>query len=156
MKYTKDSDKAKEKLSRNYPAIAAEWDYERNEKGPDDYHVGSAKRVSWICPKGHHYETSIYNRTRRNFKCTICSGKKTVAGVNDLGTLRTDLMDEWDFDKNLFVFPTEVTVRSNKKVWWKCRDCGHSWQAAISNRTRGSRCPKCGHLKEKTKFLTVS
>lgn len=34
-----------------------------------------------------------------------------------------------------------VTVSSNKKVWWKCKNCGQRWQATIGNRVRGSGCP---------------
>ena len=130
-----------------YPEIAAEWDYERNEEKPGDFKANSGISVYWICPKGHSYQKPINRRTGRGDGCPICSGNKIIVGINDLGTVRTDLMDEWDFDKNLSVFPTEVTARSNKKVWWKCRDCGNCWQAPISNRTRGSGCPKCRYKK---------
>lgn len=134
-------------LASLYPDIAKEWDYSENEGTPNDYSAHSVLRVGWICPKGHHYIKSIRRRTQCGYGCSICSGKKVVEGINDLGTLRPELMTEWDFDKNYFVYPTEVSVMSNKKVWWKCSECGHSWQAPISNRTRGTGCPKCRYKR---------
>ena len=32
--------------------------------------------------------------------------------------------------------------KSNRKVWWKCRD-GHSWQAVVSDRASGKGCSYC-------------
>ena len=37
--------------------------------------------------------------------------------------------------------PTQLTVRSGKKVWWRCENCGQSWQATIYNRSKGNGCP---------------
>ena len=130
-----------------FPEIAREWDYDENDGTPDDYSAFYSKPVAWICPKGHKYQAMINRRTRRGDGCPVCSGNKVVVGINDLGTLRPELMIEWDFDKNYFIYPTEVTVMSNKKVWWKCSKCGHSWQAPISNRTRGPGCPKCRYKR---------
>ena len=130
-----------------YPEIAREWDYERNELYPSDYKANSGEKVHWICPKGHRYTQAINRRTWRYDGCSICSGNRAEAGINDLGTVKTELMEEWDFDKNLDVYPTEVTAMSNRKVWWKCRECGHCWKATICNRTRGSGCPKCRYKR---------
>lgn len=52
------------------------------------------------------------------------------------------LMAEWHPCKNGDLIPQNFTVGSNKKVWWMCKK-GHEWQAAISNRTKGRRCPVC-------------
>ena len=54
------------------------------------------------------------------------------------------LMSEWDWVKNnnLNLIPETLTLGSNKKVWWKCKN-GHEWQAMIGNRHRGNGCPIC-------------
>ena len=54
------------------------------------------------------------------------------------------LMEEWDWEKNeeLGFDPQNITVGSNKKVWWRCRN-GHEWQTGINQRTRGRGCPYC-------------
>ena len=69
---------------------------------------------------------------------------KLVVGVNDLATVHPELLKEWDFEKNGELKPESVTSGSNKKVWWKCKRCGHEWQAYINNRSKGHGCPKCG------------
>ena len=58
------------------------------------------------------------------------------------------LMAEWDWEKNTeFGFdPTQLTLGSHKKVWWKCSK-GHEWQACISNRSKGFGCPYCAGQK---------
>jgi len=56
-----------------------------------------------------------------------------------------ELMDEWDFDKNMGRGMSEFFVKSNVKVWWLCKNCGHSYYSAISKRTvRKQGCPACG------------
>jgi DNA-directed RNA polymerase subunit RPC12/RpoP len=60
-----------------------------------------------------------------------------------LAALRPDLAAEWDYEKNGNLTPDHVSVHSHKKVWWKCRKCGQSWQATINNRTYGFGCPYC-------------
>lgn len=56
-----------------------------------------------------------------------------------------NLMAEWDEEKNnsAGLFPYELTIGSNKKVWWMCKQ-GHEWQAVVSSRvTGGDGCPYC-------------
>lgn len=36
------------------PDLVKEWDYEKNEKIPEDYTCGSREKVSWICSKCEH------------------------------------------------------------------------------------------------------
>ena len=57
-----------------------------------------------------------------------------------------ELVKEWDYDKNGNLKPDNVTAHSGKKVWWKCKH-GHTWETSVSNRSRGTNCPKCFELK---------
>jgi rubrerythrin len=55
------------------------------------------------------------------------------------------LIKEWDDQKNC-TNPSNITYGSGLKVWWKCSDCGHSWQAKVNSRTKESHptgCPEC-------------
>lgn len=38
--------------------------------------------------------------------------------------------------------PSMVTAYTNRKVWWKCKE-GHEWEAFVSTRSYGSKCPYC-------------
>lgn len=136
-------------LAAQYPAIAHEWDYERNGEyiTPEAINGKSGKSVYWICPKGHSYEMRVDHRTISNAGCPYCSGKKVLKGFNDLITTSSELAEEWNYQKNIDISPEEVTKGSNKKVWWLCRTCGNEWQAAIGSRSRGSGCPRCARIK---------
>lgn len=55
----------------------------------------------------------------------------------------SELCKEWDYNRNR-TKPENYRKFSNKKVWWKCKVCGHSWQATILNRSYNrSGCPNC-------------
>lgn len=55
------------------------------------------------------------------------------------------LMAEWDYEKNFGLSPEQLTHGSGLSVFWKCKTCGHSWQAKINNRTHGRNCPVCSN-----------
>jgi hypothetical protein len=42
---------------------------------------------------------------------------------------------EWHPDLNGDLTPSDVTVGSNRKVWWRCSYCDATWEAIIANRT---------------------
>ena len=52
------------------------------------------------------------------------------------------LMVEWVWEKNINVTPNELTVGSNKKVWWKCEK-GHSWNMSPYEKVKSKGCPFC-------------
>ena len=127
------------RLSTNRPELALEWDFNKNELTPSEMPVFSRKKVWWRCAGGHSWRATINSRSNGN-RCPFCSGLR-VSDSNRLSTNRPDLAREWDFDKNELT-PYDVTVSSDKKSWWKCSE-GHSWQASINNRSKGSGCPFC-------------
>jgi hypothetical protein len=54
------------------------------------------------------------------------------------------LVAEWS-GKNSPLQPTMFAPKSNKHVWWRCRN-GHEWEESIANRAAGNGCPYCsGH-----------
>ncbi|MBP3296934.1 MAG: zinc-ribbon domain-containing protein, partial [Lachnospiraceae bacterium] len=63
-------------LETLFPAIANEWDYIKNAKlTPRSISGGSNKKVWWICPKGHSYESQINSRTKQGTGCPYCAKK---------------------------------------------------------------------------------
>ena len=74
--------------------------------------------------------------------CPVCSGFKTIPGVNDIPTLFPDIAKQangWD--------PKGVSPGSNKRYEWIC-SLGHTWKAGASNRTHQQTvCPYCSNLK---------
>ena len=70
---------------------------------------------------------------------------------NRLSDLRPDLAAEFDVEKNVGVDLKYLTVRSGKKVWWRCLKVGtcecHVWKATADTRSNGSGCPYCACKK---------
>ena len=125
------------------PDLAAEWHPTKNgDLKSCDVLPGSPKKVWWLGSCGHEWEAAI-NRRAAGRGCLYCSSQKVLPGFNDLATKRPDLAAEWHPTKNGDLKPEDVTAGSSKKVWWKCKVCGHSWQAPPARRVVGAGCPVC-------------
>ena len=112
----------------------------------------------WLCPQcGNEWETTVNHRTKEGNGCPVCSRNrgsiakvKFHATVNNFATKYPDLAMEWHPAKNADLTANDVSVRSNKKVWWKCSFCGNEWPSTVNHRTAGGGCPKCAGKKTKT------
>lgn len=129
------------------PEILKEWDYEKNQKigiSPSEIGIGSRKKAWWICSLGHSYQCSTADRSKGN-GYSYCSGKKVLPGFNDLEFINPLILSQWNYRKNA-ILPSQITIHSNKKVWWICEN-GHEWEASVADRTRvdgkASNCPIC-------------
>ncbi len=133
-------------LIDKYPSLVNEWDYTENiEIDIKKITYGSAKTVNWICKKGHKWKAQVKKRAIRGDGCPYCSGKRPIAGENDLATLYPDVADQWDYESNQSD-PSEYLPKSNKKCYWICEK-GHRWKSGINTRTRGRGCPYCAHKR---------
>ena len=136
-------------LQTKYPQIADEWDY-TNNKGllPSNISYRNGRKVWWICPKGHSYTATVAHRTEDNTGCPFCANQKVLIGYNDLLSTNPTIANEWNYEKNKGMLPTDFVANSNKKVWWKCKICGNEWRAIISSRTiANAGCPICSRKK---------
>jgi len=128
--------KEKHPLSVTHPELAKEadgWD-------PATLSFGSGKKMSWKCPKGHVYQTSVDKRTLRGHSCPFCSGHQVLAGFNDLATTHpeyAELAVGWD--------PTQYSFGSEFNATWKC-PLGHTWTATVINHVRNKQgCAVCAN-----------
>ena len=161
-------------LAEARPDLAKEWNYEKNgDLRPEDVGHRSDKKVWWICPydvpddypveslRGKHFDfewkAAIGNRTgNQRLGCPYLSGQAVWPGFNDLQTVNPELARQWHPIKNGGLKPTQVTVNSNKKVWWylpydvpndysikslRGKRFDFEWQAKICNRNNGTNCP---------------
>ena len=58
-----------------------------------------------------------------------------------LAAVRPEIAAQWHPALNGQLTPSDVTVSSNRKVWWRCEQ-GHEWEAQVIARGRGV-CPFC-------------
>lgn len=123
------------------PEIAREWHPTRNtELTPGVVRPGSHRRVWWLCPKGHEWQTVIKNRVSGS-GCPYCAGKLATPD-NNLADLLPEVARQWHPEKNRGLESRHFRAQSNKKVWWRC-DRGHEWLARIQDRAKGTSCPVC-------------
>ena len=138
----------KNTLAALNPPFLSEWDYSKNgDLTPFDVTPKSSKKVWWICRKCHSsFFSKIEGRTAEGKGCPVCAGIEVKTGINDLETKAPLIAEEWDYSKNGSLQPNQVTEKSSKVVSWKCKVCGHQWDAPVSSRTRGTGCPKCSRM----------
>ena len=66
---------------------------------------------------------------------------------NNLLKNNKKLMTEYNFDKNNNLNLDTLTLGSDKKIWWICKN-KHEWEASIGSRYRtGCSCPYCSNKK---------
>ena len=134
-------------LATKAPQLLEEWDYEKNAPlHPSDVAEGSSKKVWWKCSKGHSWEAVISSRALNGRRCPYCCSKRVFVGYNDLAHVNPELAEEWNYDRNGDLLPTQITANSHRKVWWSGK-CGHSWQTQVSVRSLGCGCPYCNGRK---------
>lgn len=65
----------KNDLKSQFPEIAQQWDYEKNDKFiPETVTQYSNRKVWWLCEHGHSWFAPIYSRTMLGSGCPLCSG----------------------------------------------------------------------------------
>jgi transposase-like protein len=102
------------------------WDSEKNSIELQELTPRSNKPVWWRCPKGHSFEMSPANLTRR-YLCPVCTNRRIVK-ENSLSSKRPALAVFWDQSANGdSTDPTMIAPSTAKKFWWKCKICDHSW-----------------------------
>lgn len=128
-------------LLTKYPELAREWDNELNfPLTPDQVLYCSEKKYWWrrgefvwkasvkdLLRKGEGIPRSQYHNCYQHLRLSVT---------------HPDLAAQWDSSKNAPLTPDQVTARSKKVVWWRCKH-GHTWQSAINKRVRGDGCPYC-------------
>ena len=129
-------------LATKYPQLAAQWDIERNGRGPDAVTPTANIKTWWLCAFGHSWQARMGNRVNGN-GCPVCAGQLVMPGLNDMATTRPDLAAEFDLEKNSPLKPTEIFAGVARKLWWRC-SLGHTWLATGNSRASSrTNCPAC-------------
>lgn len=126
-----------------YPGIARTWDTTKNGCGPELIAPGNETPRWWRCEHGHSWQTTPSHRVRGH-GCPVCSNRRTVTGVNDLGTTHPGIAAQWSGEG---VSPSTVTAGSVRLLSWRC-SVGHEWETSPAARvSRGDGCPVCSGRK---------
>ena len=135
-------------LATTHPAIASQWDADRNGVPATAVMANRCRSSWWICALGHSFRTPVVNRTRdpeRDPGCPYCSGRKCLGGFNDLATTHPALAATWYQPRNGGMTPRDVTAGSSKRAWWHGLSCNHVFDMPVHQRAAAklSYCPYC-------------
>lgn len=130
-------------LAFKFPSLKEEWDIEKNEVSPEFIPSGSSHKAWWKCSLGHSWQASVSNRTNKDNQtgCPYCANKKVLPGFNDLESKKPEIAAQWDYDLNN-IHPSQVNYCSDKKYYWKCNVCHHSYLYEVY-RKKADYCPIC-------------
>lgn len=141
--------------TKRRPELLDQWNYRKNDVTPQMAKV--TDEVWWILPyddpiTGKHFDfewrAKINNRAH-GADCPFLKGNALWIGFNDFQTKCPELVSQWHPHKNDGLLPSTVYYHSNIEVWWYLpyddprtgRNFNFEWQAKISDRARGSKCP---------------
>lgn len=134
------------------PKLAEEFHPARNHPlTPNRIKASESRMLWWLCDKGHEFEQRLTNRVNANQGCPFCKNKSVAVGETDLATTNPELVNEWDFDANGELRPSDLVAGTNRFIWWKCKE-GHRWKARGAKRLSGQGCPTCTNRILKTGF----
>lgn len=126
-------------LQTTHPILAGQWGG-GNTKLPTHVTFGSSYRAQWICPEGHQW-TAVVSSRAGGRGCPVCSGRKTVPGVNDFASKQPEMLKEWSPRNS--ENPSEVSEYSSTRYWWVCSE-RHEWFSKPADRVGyGTGCKVC-------------
>ena len=126
--------------------LLQEW----HPENPDPATVAQSspsQKYKWRCTagRGHaDYEATPNHRSSYGTGCPACAAEQhRKVSHGSLAEQRPDLADEWDAARNGRP-PGQLTCSSGFRAWWRCSQCGHSWQTNVEARaSKGGNCPRC-------------
>lgn len=141
-----------------HPELVSEWHPLKNHsENPGSYKSGSRAKVWWKCKDcDNEWQASIKKRTAGR-GCPKCGRARTIAGRRrpragqSLADLFPDLAAEWFSQRNGDLSPSDFRKSSMARAWWKCRICGHEWNAVVCKRTSGHGCRMCAIARRRRK-----
>jgi hypothetical protein len=130
------------------PAVARTWHPKKNGAlKPTDVASGTAKKVWWLCKRGHEWRAGVNDRARRGTGCPMCAGRR-VSPERSLATVAPKVAATWHTTRNGRLRPEGVMPGSARKVWWQCpKGPDHEWKMQIVVRRLRRGCPFCANRR---------
>jgi transposase-like protein len=113
----------------------------------------ATRKLWWLCPTcGHSWQTTPAVRAGGSgwSHCALEGNRQTahvVETARSLAIKHPDIAAELHPTRNPGIDPRKLGARSGLRLWWRCPDCGHEWQAKVYVRTNGAGCPACRAMR---------
>ena len=135
-----------------YPEIMAIWDWERNEKRPEEVPAGGVQTIYLKCPKcGKRWKSMPYARKGKHPCCGNCgrtigakkNAQEHIKKFGSFGDKYLQYVSWWHPTKNGTATPFNIAPNDKELRHFRC-DRGHTFTAKPCNLgpKRGG-CPKC-------------
>lgn len=136
-------------LMTKAPEIGKEFDAGDNDVKASEIYWKTTRRGEFVCSTcGHHWSTTVNNRTHAGTGCPMCARKRQAKAKSiakegqDLLTLYPDIAKELDKEKS--ALPAgKIPYASNKDYPWVCPEHGTYWMAPSARTALGHGCPVC-------------
>ncbi|MAE85951.1 MAG: hypothetical protein CMB80_24655 [Flammeovirgaceae bacterium] len=129
----------------------------KNEQFVYEIFKYSNKKYWFDCKKcGHSFHNSPNNITKQKIRCCFCSKKKlcnnkncVLCFNNSFASFDREKVACWN--KKNTKTPREIFKSTNKKYWFDCKECGHSFYSSLNSITGKNHCwcPLCKFKTEK-------
>ena len=141
-------------LASKCPKAAAMWS-RKNKKTASEVVAKSKEHAIFVCSNcKQEFESAIYSVVNSvnngHTGCPVCAGLKVIPGINDLASQCPEAAAMWSDKNEKSAF--EVAAMSNKKAFFKCRNCEQEFETKIchvadcvGNGNTG--CPVCAGRK---------
>jgi hypothetical protein len=120
-----------------------------NEFGNADTLIaGTYFMLPWKCSScSHEWKASGENRTRQNSGCPPCA-HRYLSSIQLICEIEKSMFTTHpkmarELLPNKYGNAKNLRAGTNKKLPWKCEDCGHEWVTVGSSRAKGSNCSVC-------------
>ena len=123
----------------------------------DDITCGSHKKIWFKCHDcNHDFEQRIYVATSGCWCPYCCIPRKKICDNNNcecfnISFASHEKAEYWHPTKNNNIKPRDIMKGTQKKYWFKCHDCPHSFESSISNIVGNNQswCPYCCEPQQK-------
>lgn len=127
------------------------WDTEKNKQNPREVLAWSHKKFWFKCGKCKHSFDAGLNSVSFGRFCPFCSNDKLCDSVGCEICFKKSFASHskakfWSKEKNR-CSPREVFLSSNKKFWFECEECNHSFEADLGHVSNGTFCPFCSSVR---------
>lgn len=127
------------------PDLAKEYMTSKNALPPDQITPLSNRVVWWKCSVRKcrfEWRTTPSHRSVGNTGCPACS-HNVLTPRHSLASIRPDLAKEYLVPPENDLPANKMFPGTDKKVWWRCPECGDKYEARVDHRSAGSGCPAC-------------
>lgn len=138
-------------LATTNPDVAALWHATLNAATPQETTAGTNVKYWWTGECGHDFPCAVSEKVRTGNGCPYCSGKKVLAGFNDLASNHPEIAAEWSKTNDLGAH--EVSHKSTSKFEWVC-PVGHLYIKTVRARTSGG--AECQYCKGQQRLIGFS